>query len=171
MSDLIAYGAPPRRRPFAAFPAAIQAIIINEREEILLLNSPTKKPGGWQVISGGLEANETIVDGTLREIGEEAGTGVVVRPLGTVHAHTFHYDDHIPHMLSFYTLFAYEGGEIVPGDDMVGSAWRWWRVTDLFASGEPIHPATDYKWLLDRAVELYRLWHNHSELSEISQLK
>lgn len=128
-------GAPPRSRPFAAFPAAIQAVIINEYEELLLLASPTREPvRAWQVISGGLEAGETILDGALREVREEAGQGVRVRPLGIVHARTFQYDAYIPFMLSIYYLMAYEGGEIVPGDDMTGSAWRWWRVDELFAS-------------------------------------
>lgn len=163
MSNPVVYGAPPRRRPFATFPVAIQAIIMNEKEEFLLLASQTREPiGAWQVVSGGLEANETILAGTLREVREEVGPAVAVRPLGTVKAHTFHYDDHIPHMLSIYTLFAYEGGDVVPGDDMTGSAWRWWQVDDLFASGEPLHPSTSDRPLLNRAVELYRLWHNHA---------
>lgn len=161
----VVIGAPPRSRPFATFPAAIQAVIINDREELLLLASPTRQPvGAWQVVSGGLEAGETILDGALREVREEVGEGVRVRPLGIVHAHTFQYDDHIPFMLSVYYLMAYEGGEIVPGDDMVGSAWRWWRVDELFASGEPLHPSAGDAWLLRRAVELYRLWHNHPDL-------
>lgn len=157
-------GAPPRSRPFATFPAAIQAVIINEQEELLLLASPTRQPvGAWQVISGGLEAGETILDGALREVREEAGQGVRVRPLGIVHARTFQYDAYIPFMLSIYYLMAYEGGEIVPGDDMTGSAWRWWRVDELFASGELLHPSANDAWLLRRAVELYHLWHNHRD--------
>jgi ADP-ribose pyrophosphatase YjhB (NUDIX family) len=160
----VVFGDPPRSRPFAAFPVAIQAIIMNEQLEVLLLASKTREPvGAWQVVSGGLEANETILEGTLREVREEAGAGVVARPLGTVHTHSFTYDSHIRYMLSIYTLFAYEGGEIIPGDDMLGSDWRWWPVEELFAGDEPIHPSTNYPWLLRRAVELFRLWHNHSD--------
>lgn len=160
----VIYSEPPRSRPFATFPAAIQAVIINQREELLLLASPTRQPvGAWQVVSGGLEAGETILDGALREVREEVGADVQVRPLGIVHARTFRYDAHIPFMLSIYYLLAYEDGQICPGDDMAGSAWRWWRVEDLFASGEPLHPSANDAWLLRRAVELYRLWHNHPD--------
>ncbi|MCP4358267.1 MAG: NUDIX hydrolase, partial [Chloroflexi bacterium] len=159
----IVYGMPPHQRPFATFPVALQAIIINPQEEILLLASPTREPSGWQLISGGMEAEETILAGTLREVGEEVGDGVRVRPLGIVHTHTFTYDANISHMISVYYLMAYEGGEIIPGDDMAGSDWRWWSVDTLLASGEPVHPSTNYPWLLHRAVELYRLWHNHPD--------
>lgn len=69
----------------------------------------------------------------------------------------------IPYMLSIYYLMVYEGGEIVPGNDMAGSAWRWRRVDELFASSEPLHPSANDAWLLRRAVELYRLWHNHPD--------
>lgn len=80
-------------RPFAAFPVAVQAIIVNAQEQILLLSSaPRGRAGVWQIVSGGLEAGETVLDGTLREVREEAGPAVRVRPLGLVHAHSFHYE-------------------------------------------------------------------------------
>ena len=86
-------------RPFAASAIALQAIIINEQEQILLLNSPTRNQG-WQTISGGLEANETILDGVRREVAEEAGPDVQVRPLGVIHAQTFHYDENVRFMVA-----------------------------------------------------------------------
>ena len=45
---------PPRERPFAAFAVAVQVVIVNEAEELLLLSSPTRNQvGEWQVVSGG----------------------------------------------------------------------------------------------------------------------
>jgi ADP-ribose pyrophosphatase YjhB (NUDIX family) len=143
-------------RSFAASAVALQAIIINEKEEILMLNSPTRKQG-WQIISGGLEAEETILDGTLREVHEEAGEAIQVRPLGLVHTQTFQYDPGIPHMIGTYYLFAYEGGRIVAGDDMVGSEVRWWSLSDLSNKQPTLHPSAK-PWMLKRAVDLYRLW-------------
>lgn len=70
-------------RSFAALAVALQAVIVNEQEQILLLNSPTRNQG-WQTISGGLEAGETILDGIKREVAEEvagcAGTAVRRHP-------------------------------------------------------------------------------------------
>ncbi|MCP5097745.1 MAG: NUDIX hydrolase, partial [Chloroflexi bacterium] len=64
------------KRPFAASAVALQAIIINEQEQVLLLSSPQRNLNGeWQIISGGLEAEETVLDGVLRETAEEAGEG------------------------------------------------------------------------------------------------
>jgi len=88
----------PRFRKFAAAPMALQAIVVNPAEQILLMYSPTRKHG-WQVVSGALEAEETILDGTLREVYEELGAEVCVRPLGVVHAETFHYDKVVRYML------------------------------------------------------------------------
>ena len=74
------------KRRFVCSAVAVSNIIVNQKGEVLLLSSPIKnKDGGWQVISGALEAQETILDGTLREIGEEIGENVHVRPLGPVH--------------------------------------------------------------------------------------
>ncbi len=148
-------------RPFAAFPVAVQAIIINEQEQFLLLSSTRRgRAGIWQTVSGGLEAQETILAGTLREIAEEVGPAVRVRPLGLVHAHSFHYDTAVQHMIGVYYLLAYEGGDIVPGDGMVGSAWRWWSLAEL--EDISLHVST-HLWILHRAVQLYRLWKEEEE--------
>src|SRR5262245_48640590 len=81
------------RRQFSCSAVALQAIIVNSDEQVLLLSSPTRNRGGaWQVVSGALEAEETILAGTLREVREEVGPAIQVRPLGPVHVCTFRYD-------------------------------------------------------------------------------
>ncbi len=152
----IVYSEPPRKRPFTTTPIAVQAIIINEDEKILLMNSPTRKQG-WQTVSGAFEAEETILDATIREVGEELGEGIRVRPLCLAHAETFHYDNAVRYMSSMYTLFVYEGGEIVPGDDMIGSEVKWWPLGEL-QQDKSLHHPTIKLWLFERAIQLYRLW-------------
>jgi ADP-ribose pyrophosphatase YjhB (NUDIX family) len=154
----IVYAAGPRKRPFATSAVALQAIIVNHREEILLLSSPTRnKENEWQVVSGALDAGETILGGTLRETWEETGAALQVRPLGVVHSETFHYDQNVRFMIGIYYLLAYEGGEVQPGDDMDGSQYRWWSLAELAEQGLRYHPSTK-PWMLERAVALYRLW-------------
>lgn len=156
-------------RSFPAYAVALQAIIINDHEEFLMLLSPTRNQG-WQIVSGGLDAEETILDGTLREVGEEIGTDAKVRPLGLVHSQTFQYDPGIPHMIGTYYLFAYESGPIVPGDDMVGSDVRWWSLAELAAKKPFLHGST-HPWMLERAVDLYRLWQDEEKRPLQPELK
>lgn len=143
-------------RPFAVFPAAVQAVVVDPHERFLLLHGP--RHPGWQVVSGALEAEETVLAGAWREAREELGAAVQLRPLGTVHVETFAYDSNLPFVLSLNYLFAYEGGAIVPGDDMLGAQARWWTWAELNHEPPLFHPST-HLWLLGRALQLYRLWH------------
>jgi hypothetical protein len=61
-------------------------------------------------------------------------------------------------MLSVAHLLAYEGGEIQPGDDMEGSEYKWWTVNELKSKEVDLIIPPGEKWLLARAVDLYRLW-------------
>jgi ADP-ribose pyrophosphatase YjhB (NUDIX family) len=151
-------------RRFACSAVAVQAVVVNPDETTLLLSSPTRNPdGAWQVVSGALEAGETVLDGALREAHEELGNDIRIRPLGTIHVHTFHYDENVQYMIAIYYLFAYEGGEVHPGDDMKGSQYRWWSMAEL--EHEQINvfiPPPGQKWILSRAMELYRLWNGQT---------
>jgi len=149
-----------RGRPFATSAIALQAIIINENEQFLLLSSPRRNGNNeWQTVSGGLEAGETVLAGILREVREEVG-GIQVRPFTVLHSQSFHYDDNVRFMVGINYLLCYEGGEVVPGDDMVGSYFRWWGVAELktaVADGKATLHKSTYLWQLRRAVQVYRL--------------
>jgi ADP-ribose pyrophosphatase YjhB (NUDIX family) len=145
------------KRSFACFPAAVLVFVVNEKEEILLLSHPQRK-GRWEVVNGALEAGETVLEGALREAREEIGENARVRPLGVVHASTFHYDEAVQFVISVCYLMAYEGGEVRPGDDMLGSEHRWWSLGELAEKSVRLIVPPGQKWLVGRAVELYRLW-------------
>ncbi len=147
-------------RQFAASAAAVLVFIVDLDERILLLRQPEgrKGPGAWEVVNGALEREETVLAGALREMREEAGPEIRVRPLGTVHASTFRYDAQVQYMIDICYLFAYEGGEVLPGDDMAGSEYRWWSLDEVADERVRLAVPRDQKWLLRRAVELYRLW-------------
>jgi len=149
-------------RRFACSPVAVLVFIVNEREEILLLSHPDRQ-GAWEVVNGAMEAEETVLQAALRETYEEAGTNLRVRPLGTVHVSTFHYDESVRYMLSVGYLLAYDGGIIQPGDDMHGSDFRWWSLDELASPKVRLLIPPGEKWLIERAVDLYRMWNIKNE--------
>src|ERR1051326_7539009 len=103
-------------RRFACSAVALQAVVVSREETTLLLSSPTRNPNGaWQVVRGALEAGETVLQGTLREAHEELGSDIRLRPLGTIHVQTFHYDENVQYMIAIYYLLAYEGGAVHQG--------------------------------------------------------
>jgi hypothetical protein len=57
----------------------------------------------------------------------------------------------------------YEGGEIVPGDDMAGSEARWWLLDELVNEVDLYFHDSIKLWLLRRSVDLYRLWKDEGE--------
>src|ERR671934_1855234 len=99
-------------RSFATFPAAVVVPIVNEREELLLLESP-RRPGRWEPVNGAVDEGETLLEAALREVREEAGPDLRVRPLGVVHASTFAYDARVGRMISVVYLMAHDGGTAI----------------------------------------------------------
>jgi len=144
-------------RVFEAHPAAVVVPIVNRSEELLLLESPLR-PGWWEPVNGAVEARETLLEAALREVREEVGADVRVRPLGVVHASTFAYDARVTHMISVAYLMAYEGGTPQPGDDMRGSRVRWAAADEIEKDGLRLVPPLDQAWLRQRTLDLFRLW-------------
>lgn len=132
--------------------------IIDDRLRVLLLRSP-RRTRGWEIVNGGLEAGETLVEGVAREVAEEAGPDVGIDVLGTAHSMTWRYDDLVPHMISTFFVARYLGGEVVPGDDMAGSE-IWWatldEVRERSAAGDPLVPGE--VWIFERAFAVAELW-------------
>jgi 8-oxo-dGTP pyrophosphatase MutT (NUDIX family) len=143
------------RRTIAHFPAAVLVYVVDDDGRLLLLSEDRV---AWEVVSGALESDETVVDGALREAREELGDAVRLRPLGTVHVSTVHYDSRIRDMIDIGYLFAYEGGAIEPGDDAAGFVYRWWTLEELSSGKVRVSTPQGHEWLFARAVELYRLW-------------
>lgn len=145
------------KRTFDCFPMAGLIFIVDQQERVLMLSHP-RADGRWEVVNGALEHGESILDGCLREAHEEAGEEIKLRPLGIVHAYTHHYEPGLP-MASICYLMAYEGGEVVPGDDMAGSEIRWVALDEIDGL-DVIAPRQT--WLFGRAVELFRVWRDEA---------
>jgi 8-oxo-dGTP pyrophosphatase MutT (NUDIX family) len=145
-----------RGRRFSASVAGVMAIIIDADERFLMLSSP-KRPDRWEVVNGALDGGETILDAVLREVSEEAGSEIRVRPLGVVHAYTYRYDDIVQHMISIAYLLACEGGEVRPGDDMAGSVVGWFSLEQIERGDIDVIVPQNSAWVFRRAAALYRL--------------
>ncbi|MDQ3401597.1 MAG: NUDIX hydrolase, partial [Chloroflexota bacterium] len=85
------------RRTFVYFPAAVLVYVVDDSGKVLLLSE--RASGKWEVVSGALEADETVLEGAQREAREELGLAVRLRPLGPVHVASIHYDAKIRDMI------------------------------------------------------------------------
>ena len=64
----------------------------------MLLESQ-RQAGLWEPVNGAVDGGETLLEAALREVREEAGQHLRVRPLGVVHASTFEYDARVRRMI------------------------------------------------------------------------
>ena len=144
-------------REFACFPAAVLGFVIDRHKRLLMLSHP-EEPVRWEVISGALEHGETVVDGTLREITEEAGPGLDLTPLGCFHVESFTLTDDLPPLISVHYLFACNGGEAIPGSDMANCRAAWFTEAEILALGESIVIPRFQPWLFTRAFRCFTDW-------------
>lgn len=156
-----------RRVP--SFPAAIIALVINPDGRFLMLSHPNSN-GQWEPINGGMDADETIIECVMREVQEEGGPQIKVRPLGVAHAYTFRYDKRVSHVLSICYLLEYLGGEVIPGDDMVNSEVRWLTVEELESAAYPVVVPRGIPWIFRRAALLYEVLKDQPDVSHQADL-
>ena len=139
-------------REFAAFPVAVLAFVLNDREEFLLLKRPSES--AWQIPSGALESGEAPVQGVTRELREELGAGFRHRVLGPVHATSFRFDERITAMLSIGFVVQHLDGPVLPGDDVAGAEITWAAPAEIAAIAEISVP---HDWaLFDEALRIFR---------------
>jgi class 3 adenylate cyclase/8-oxo-dGTP pyrophosphatase MutT (NUDIX family) len=145
-------------RAFPCFPAAILGYVINADDEVLLLSHPASK-NRWAVISGGMHEGESPAAALVREVSEEAGPHVMIRPVGLVHTYLYRFDSAIPAMLSIDYAATYLGGDVVPGSDMAMSDIRWAGIDEI-ERGEVSLVVPTQPWLIRRAVAVHTLLKN-----------
>ncbi|MBC8144266.1 MAG: NUDIX domain-containing protein [bacterium] len=103
-------------------------------EHLILLRSNDDElcPGAWQVVTGGIEPNETAPEAALRELAEETGL-VPVRWFITGRVATFYFQPFDCVMMS--PIVACEiPCDVDPGLSLEHSAFRWCTAADAMAA-------------------------------------
>ena len=123
-------------------------MLINDQERFLVGRHLKRRK--WECVSGALEANETLVEGGLRELREEMGPDVRAKPLGVIHASSFHLRPKRPLHVERRLCDGLRGGVVRPGDDM-SDEFRWLSLEEIKAH-TPRVTIPMYDWLFEDAL-------------------
>ena len=129
-----------------------RVILLDPQNQILLLKgrlpSDPTAPGVWFTVGGGVEAGESLEEAARREIFEE--TGFVVARVGAVlwrHEQRFADRKGRPILIKEAFMLARCGsgepsreGWVALEREFVDDI-RWWTISDLLATNEPVYPA------------------------------
>lgn len=111
--------------PFDHPIAAILAVVIRDREVLLVRRANPPDAGLWGFPGGKIEKGERLQDAALRELREE--TGVSARALGMFNAVDALECDGLGNLQRHFILIAvlckWTNGEPVAGDDAVEARW------------------------------------------------
>jgi 8-oxo-dGTP pyrophosphatase MutT (NUDIX family) len=152
------------QREFSCFPAAILGFVINADDEILVLSHPDRD-GGWEVINGAVEEGESPVAALLREVSEEAGPDVRIRPVASVHTWLHRFDPAVPAMVSIAYVATYLGGDVVPGSDMAKSEVRWVSLREVQSGKLPLLVPSQ-SWIFQRALAVHAIFKDEQVVLE-----
>jgi 8-oxo-dGTP pyrophosphatase MutT (NUDIX family) len=130
---------------------AARVVLLDREGRVLLLRAfdpadPTKRPW-WEIPGGGLEGTETSEDAARRELREETGiAGAQIGPCVWVQHAVFdfggyHFDQHE----RIHVAWCDGDGELCPTElealeAVAFTARRWWTITELQESDEPVMP-------------------------------
>lgn len=109
---------------------AAYAVLVNEADEILLTwfnGGPHGTEPAWSLPGGGVEFDERITDGLVREVLEETGYDVRVGELLAEH--------HFTGMSSHRADLPFRSQRFLYAAEIVGGRWSSWQIITLYVVG------------------------------------
>ena len=89
-------------------------MLVQRGDQVLLVRTPRR---GWEFPGGQIEEGESVLDGVVREVLEEAGVVATVERLVGV------YSNLSGSRVIFDFLGSWQSGEAVAGDETIATAW------------------------------------------------
>jgi 8-oxo-dGTP diphosphatase len=134
---------------------AAYAVIVDERQRILLALWNEVQPPVWTIPGGGVELAETVEEGAVRELREETGYEVRLGRLLGVHSHVFPPEARVTSsgsrpLKSVRIFFAATiiGGELTREVDGTTDEARWFDLSEV--------SDLDRVPIVDIAIEMHR---------------
>ncbi|MGV3621591.1 MAG: lipoyl(octanoyl) transferase LipB [Archangium sp.] len=114
--------------PAAQPSRTISVTVRRDDGRVLLLKRTEARGGFWQPVTGKVEANESPLDAARREVKEETGLALDVKPLGYEHA--FALGEAMPPVLIRETAFVAKTNETITLDPNEHSECGWFTVDE-----------------------------------------
>jgi len=155
---------------FANTYSCCRGIIINDKNEILLVKNPRK---GWEYPGGIVEPGETVPQGLIREIKEETGVDVEIINIVGIYSNTkmkkgYNGVEEIPTIVNIDFICKYIPGDLTTSDE--SAEVKWYSKEEALKIVNPkqqyrFRKALDYK-LEFNCVGFYVNSHNGIEVHE-----
>lgn len=127
---------------------SVRLVLLNERDEVLLMQLVLPGRTVWCTIGGGVEAGEETLQAALREAKEEIGfdaADLVFGPTVWQGEHVFDFGGvptrHEEQFVLARTRRSHlDAGGMTAEEKVVVKALRWWSLSELIATSEVIVP-------------------------------
>lgn len=122
---------------------AAGGLIINDKNEILLVKNPRK---GWEYPGGIVEEGETVPQGLIREIKEESGVDVDIINIVGIYSNTkkkkgYNGVEEVPTIVNIDFICKYVSGELTTSDE--SSDVKWFSKEEALKA---INPKLQYRF-------------------------
>ncbi|ADL52694.1 NUDIX hydrolase [Clostridium cellulovorans] len=129
---------------------AAGGLIVNDQDEILLVKNPRK---GWEFPGGIVEPGETIPQGLIREIKEEAGIDVEIKNIIGIYSNTkkkkgYNCVDEIPTIVNIDFLCRYISGALTTSNESLEVNWFSKEEALKLVNPKPVSPLHLIHYLL-----------------------
>lgn len=104
---------------------AVGGLVLNEKDEVLLINNPRK---GWEYPGGIVEVGETLPQGLMREVREETGVNIEIVDFIGIYSNTekkkgYNGVKEVPTIVTLDFICKYISGELKTSEESCEVRW------------------------------------------------